>query len=147
MVLVQEIKLHHVPGNTLISILFSLPASSAQVRNNVTITPAVPFKVDTEYCYAVLKAEFEPNTDYTVKVKAGLSAISGETLESKFEETLRLEDVEPYVKFADSGRLIPLAGGKVVAVMTMNLDDYHVNVEKVFRNNIVDFLKNWRGYS
>lgn len=145
--LVQEVKLHHVPGSTLISILFSLPASSAQVRNNVTISPPVPFKVDTEYCYAVLKAEFEPNTDYKVRVAKGLSALSGEVLEDKYEETLRLADVEPYVKFADSGRLIPEEGGKIVAVKTMNLDDYNVNVEKVFRNNIVDFLKNWRGYS
>ncbi len=143
---VTDIKLHHTPGNSLISILFTLPVSSTQVRNNVVIEPAVPFKVDTEYCYAVLKAEFEPNTDYTVHVKEGLKAISGEPLEKKFDRTLRLEDIQPYVRFADGGRLIPEEGGKIVAVKTMNLDDYNVNVEKVFRNNIVDFLKNWRSY-
>ena len=62
--LVDEIKLHHVPGTTMISILFSLPASSGQVRDNVTIDPPLPFKVDTEYCYAVLKADFQPNINY-----------------------------------------------------------------------------------
>jgi len=145
--LVDEIKLHHVPGNTLISILFTLPVSQSQVRNNVSIDPAIPFKVDTEYCYAVLKADFQPNTDYTIKVKKGIVCASGQVLESDAQQTLRLEDIQPYVRFADPGRLIPLEGGKIVAVKTMNLDNYNVNVEKVFRNNIVDFLKNSRGYA
>ncbi len=145
--LVDEIKLHHVPGNTLISILFTLPVSATQVRNNVSIDPAIPFKVDTEYCYAVLKADFQPNTDYTVKVSKGIVCTSGQVLEQDSKETLRLEDIQPYVRFADAGRLIPEEGGKIVAVKTMNLDNYTVDVEKVFRNNIVDFLKNSRGYN
>ncbi|HJT24663.1 MAG TPA: MG2 domain-containing protein, partial [bacterium] len=145
--LVDEIKLHHVPGNTLISILFTLPVSQAQVRNNVSIEPAIPFKVDTEYCYAVLKADFQPNTDYTIKVRKGIVCTSGQVLEEDAKQTLRLEDIQPYVRFADPGRLIPEEGGKIVAIKTMNLDTYNVNVEKVFRNNIVDFLKNSRGYT
>ena len=108
--LVDEIKLHHVPGNTLISILFSLPASSSQVRDNVTIDPPIPFKVDTEYCYAVLKADFQPNIDYKVHVREGLRAISGEVLEHPSEQVIRLEDIQPYVRFGDSGRLIPMDG-------------------------------------
>ena len=144
---VTEIKLHHAPGNTLISVLFTLPVSSAQVRNHVTIEPNIPFKVDTEYCYAVLKADFQPNTDYTVKVLKGITCESGQVLEADSQQILRLEDIQPYVRFADRGRLIPLDGNKIVAVKTMNLDDYSVNVEKVFRNNIVDFLKNSRSYT
>ncbi len=144
--LVEGIKLHHVPGNTLISILFTLPASSSQVRNNVSIEPAIPFKVDTEYCYAVLKADFQPNINYKIHVKEGLRAISGEILEHASDQDIRLEDIEPYVRFGDNGRLIPLEGKKIVSVKTMNLDNYSVGVEKVFRNNIVDFLKNWRSY-
>ncbi len=140
--LVNEIKLHHVPGNTLISILFSLPASADQVRNNVTIEPALAFKVDTEYCYAVLKADFQPNIDYKIHVKEGLRAESGEALEHPSEQIIRLEDIQPSVRFGDSGRLIPLEGGKIVAVKTMNLDNYWVYVNKIFRNNIVQYLKN-----
>ncbi len=144
---VNQVQLHHEPGNTLISILFTLPASAAEVKNNVTITPAVPFTVQTEYCYAVLRADFQPNVSYQVKISKGLRAQSGEILDNDYSQALQLQDVQPYVRFADPGRLIPLAGGKRVAVKTMNLDAYSVRVVKVFRNNLVDFLKRVHTYS
>jgi len=141
---VEQVRLHHRPGQSLISVMFSLPVSAGQVKAALTLDPPVPVQVETEYRYAVLTAPFKPNVEYKLHFNAGMKAASGEALKGKYEQTLALSDAPPYVKFGDPGRLIPLKGPETVSVKCMNLDTYQVAVSKVFKNNLASFLNGRR---
>lgn len=143
---VESVQLHHRPGTSVLAVLFSLPVDAETIRKDITIDPPLPLKVAVEYRYAVLSADFKPNLTYQITIAEGARSQGGDALREKYETSVTLKDATPYVRFADAGRLIPLKGPGVVAVETMNLDRFRVNVQKVFRNNLVDFLRS-RGSS
>ena len=138
---VESVHLHHRPGSSMLAVLFSLPINGDQLKSVLSIDPPLPLKIETEYRYAVLSAPFKPNVNYTVMIGQAMRAQSGETLKNVYKTTVTLQDAPPYVRFADVGRLVPLKGPGTVAVQTMNLDSYRVNVSKVFKNNLVPFLR------
>ena len=144
---VKEVRVHNQPGSSLIAILFSKPVSKEQVKAHLTVSPSIPIKIQTEYCYVVLRGDFQPNIDYRVILDSGLQCLEGDTLDRSVDRTIRLQDAAPRVRFADRGRLIPTGADPMVAVKTVNLDNYNYEVHKVFRNNLVTFLKGSRRYS
>jgi len=69
-------------GQTLIAVKFNLPVTEDQVKQFTDLTrvatinkPAesTPFTVKTEYCYAVLSGDFEPNLQYAVGIAKGIN--------------------------------------------------------------------------
>ncbi len=139
---VTEVKLWHEPGTTLVSILFNLPITQAEVRRCVHLDPVVPFSVETEYAYAVLRGQFKPNVTYTVKIDKGLKARSGQMLADKREQEINISDLPAQVKFAREGNLLSLNGPKTLEIKTVNLDQVRVRIQKIYRNNLVEFLDN-----
>jgi uncharacterized protein YfaS (alpha-2-macroglobulin family) len=139
---VTEVKLWHEPGTTLVSILFNLPVSQAEVKRCVHLDPEMPFTVETEYAYAVLRGHFKPNTTYTVKIDKGLKSRTGQVLETATEQSVEITDLPAQVRFAREGNLLSLNGPKTLEIKTLNLDEVRVHIQKVFRNNLVDFLNN-----
>jgi alpha-2-macroglobulin len=143
---VAELKLWHETGNTLVTILFNMPVSEAQVRSRLSIQPGIPIEIETEYCYAVLRGPFKPNVSYRVKIAKGLVSKSGEALEKDYVGSVYIQDLPPKVEFAYPGNILSLSGPKTLQVKTVNLDKVHVEIQKVFRNNLIQFLSN-PGYS
>ncbi len=139
---VSEVKLWHEPGTTLVSILFNLPISQAEVKRCVRLDPEVPFTVETEYAYAVLRGHFKPNVNYTVKINQGLKARTGQALEESREQEICITDLPPQVKFAREGNVLSLNGPKTLEIKTINLDQVRVTIQKAYRNNLVEFLDN-----
>ena len=140
---VSEIKLWHEKGNTLITILFNMPVSTEQVSKYISVSPNIAYNVETEYCYAVLRGNFEPNITYTVKVNPGLISRTDEILDKDHvkETNVTIEDLPPQVRFVRKGNILPINGEMNIEIKTINLDKIYVSVDKIFRNNIVKFLK------
>ena len=139
---VSELKLWHEPGNTFVTILFNMPISENQVRQNIRIVPNIPFRVETEYCYAVLRGDFKPNVTYTVTVSSGLISKSGEIMENPYKGYVTIEDLPAKLEFAYHGNILSLSGPKTLAIKTVNLDKVNVQIRKAFRNNLIQFLNN-----
>lgn len=139
---VSDIKLWHEPGNTMVTILFNMPIAKEQVESSVSVEPYVPYTIETEYCYAVLRGDFKPNIKYKITVNEGLISKAGEILEHKREKKVFIHDLSPKVKFVHSGKIVPLDGEMNIAIKTINLDKVNVNIRKMFRNNLNQFLRN-----
>lgn len=137
---VREVKLWHEPGTTFISLMFNMPVSAETVKRFVQVSPAIDWKVETEYALAILRADFKPNTNYEIKVLAGLVAKTGQVLEREYKQSVRIEDLPASVRFARRGNILSLNGPKTIAVTTVNLDQVQVSISKVFRNNLLTFL-------
>ncbi|MDD5492006.1 MAG: MG2 domain-containing protein, partial [bacterium] len=143
---VSDIKLWHEPGSTFITIMFNMPVSKDEAETHISLIPYIPCEVQSEYCYTVLKANFQPNRTYEIRVAAGTKSASGESLENERREFVRIEDLPASVKFANSGKILPLNGEMNIALKTVNLDQVNVSVEKVFKNNLIQFFRNYYSY-
>ncbi|MEK6616701.1 MAG: MG2 domain-containing protein, partial [Bacteroidota bacterium] len=119
-----------------------MPVSKEQIEKNISISPYVPYKVETEYCYAVLKGDFQPNINYKIKVSAGAVSKTGEVIMGPAEEDITITDLPASVKFSDSGKILPLDGEMNIEIKTINLDRVNVTIQKIFRNNLIQFLNN-----
>ena len=152
---VESAELNHLPGESLVAVRFSLPLAGGAkdfIRLEKLLASGkwqeLPYKLETEYAYAVLRAPFEPNLDYRVKVLPGIAAATGQTFTAQiaWEYAVRLEDAAPYTKFKDAGHYLPLKGGKAFDVATRNLDHFQVTVEKIYRPNLVLYLQSNDSY-
>ncbi|MDD5066261.1 MAG: MG2 domain-containing protein [bacterium] len=147
---VTSVEAFPVAGTTYIAVLFNRPVSPSMVKRYIRIEPQfdngaikeLPFNADTEYCYAVLKADFKPNMEYKVVIYPGIAAKTGEVLKEEYSRTVQIKDIQPEVRFTSGGSILPLGGNMDIELFTVNLDKFNVNIEKVFRNNFIHFLKN-----
>ena len=135
-----------IVGNTYISILFNRPVSSAMVKRYVKILSEndykVPYKVATEYCYAVLKANFKPNLQYKVMIYHGMRSKTGEEMVKDYNYKIYFEDFTPDVQFTSRGKTLPSGKNMDLSIYTLNLYLFDVTIKKIFKNNLVYFLKN-----
>ncbi|MDD5688139.1 MAG: MG2 domain-containing protein [Elusimicrobia bacterium] len=139
---VSQIKLWHEPGNTFITVLFNMPVSKQQIEKSISVSPPVTYNIETEYCYAVLKGDFKPNVGYKIEVSAGAISKTGEILAKTSKEYITISDLPSSAKFSHEGKILPLDGEMNIEVKTINLDHVNVSVQKIFRNNLIQFLNN-----
>ncbi|MGA2141154.1 MAG: MG2 domain-containing protein, partial [Brevinematales bacterium] len=143
---VMDAKSWPVSGNTYMVMLFNRPVSADQIRQKVLIKSAngspAPFTVETEYCYAVLKADFKPGTEYEITAMKGMTSDGGLFLPEDFRYSLVIQDLKPDVGFSSGGNVLPSEGSMNIELSTVNLDSFRVKVDKIYRNNLVYFLKN-----
>lgn len=148
---VESVAPWHTEGSTLLAVKFNMPVSAEQVEKFVTVTrratvdkPAevVPFTVKTEYCYAVLTADFEPNLTYDVSAGKGIISKTGEPMDNNYSTPVNIEDMPSSLDYAEQGEIMSPDGEMNLALRVMNLDKINVRLYKVFKNNLVYYLKN-----
>jgi 5-hydroxyisourate hydrolase-like protein (transthyretin family) len=137
-------------GDTSIALRFNMPVSAEQVKKYVTIIrratinrPAetVPFTVKTEYCYSVFSAAFEPNLIYDVNVAQAIVSKNGDPMKSAYGSSVKLQDLPSSLEYAEEGELLTPAGDMNVGLRVMNLDSVNVRLFKIFKNNLVYYLR------
>jgi len=135
-----------VEDNTFIAVLFNRPVSASMVKKHVRIQSkegkTIPYRVETEYCYAVLQADFKPNHSYVVRVSRGLRSKTGVELTKNYKHDVFISDMPPSVSFGAKGKILPLKGRLNLEFQTLNLDRYDIKINKIFRNNLLYFLNN-----
>src|SRR3989339_213264 len=138
-----EIKLWHEAGNSFISVLYNMPVEASQVRSHVKINPETPFTVKTEYCYAVISADFKPNVSYEVSILPGMVSKNGEIMKNEYakKESIKIEDKPSSAEFAHRGNILPAKGQMNIEIRTVNLDSVRVSINKIFKNGINRYLR------
>ncbi len=139
---IDGVESYPVKGATYVAINFSLPVDESDVKQYVTIEPKVDFKLSSEYRYVLLEGNFRINTDYKIKVSKNIKSKSGLTMKYDYETTVKITDLEPYAKFASGGTLLPKNDNLNIEFTTLNLDKVNFTVEKIYKNNLVNYLRN-----
>ncbi|HBE02279.1 MAG TPA: hypothetical protein DC049_07360, partial [Spirochaetia bacterium] len=138
---IEKTEMHYAEGFSLVSILFNYPVASENLQNNISIIPELPFKIETEYRYAVIKADFLPNIEYKISIAKGLESRGKHVLSANYQRNIRIKDRDPEVKFADQASLVPLRGQLNLRYYAVNLDKVNFSVFKIFKNNLVPYLR------
>jgi uncharacterized protein YfaS (alpha-2-macroglobulin family) len=125
-----------------VSIRFSTPIEMSQVKDFIEFDPPLEFHASPEQTgYSVrLTGNIRPNMAIRVKVLQGLKAKDGSRLESTFSQGVLIEDLPPSVNFASPGMYLSSEGLKNVEIEVVNVDSIHIEVEKIYPNNLVYYL-------
>jgi len=132
-----------------VRIRFSSPIDMSSVRDFVEFDPSLEFQSSSEEAGSSLRltGSIQPNLEIHVKVLEGLRAADGTRLENTFSQRVVLEDLQPSVTFASPGIYLSSQGLKNVEINVVNVDKIHIEVEKIYPNNLLYYLglNEWEG--
>jgi len=139
---VQKIESFIENGEAKVRIKFSdRVKQSLDLRGLVRVTPEVDFKIRKNKKEVILIGDFQFNEKYRIDVNKGiLSKWDVKTKKSEYD-ILRFDEIKPKVVFSSNGVFLPSANNKKLLFKTVNVENVHIRIKKVFDNNVGQFLQ------
>ncbi len=144
---VKQIKSQHLENLLYINIEFSAKVDPEIAKGYITIEPEIPFKVESYSRYLNLKGDFKAGKWYLVKIKSGLAANGGTRLEKDFVQNVKIGDLKPYINFQHDGVYLPVTNSQHIALESVNVDKINIKIAKIYKNNLVQFLRSSNRYN
>ncbi len=125
---------------------FNLPLDPEAAEDYIKIDGVKP-SLYIQRNTLVMSGDFEPGKNYEVVIEKGMPAVDGSQLETRYSTIITVPDMAPAIKFTANGRYLTRSGNGLIEIETTNIEKITVEVEQIFPNNIVYFLKgNYGGY-
>ncbi len=105
------------------------------------ITPKVNFKPFIKDKYVILKGDFQPGVEYTIKFRRGLSSKWGSFLEKDTEVQVAILDYLPSISFLNEGSFMTSASSNKLLFKSKNVKKINYQIYRVFEKNIPFFLQ------
>ncbi len=136
-------------GTPYISVSFSAPVLSDTIEPYLELTPAVTYKVTSDYRNIRIHGNFKRRTTYTLKIRRGLTARNDAVLKQDYMTRLKIPDLKPQLRFLGDGFFLARNGQLNLGLATINVERVELNIEKVFANNLiyVSKLERWSRWS
>lgn len=128
--------------DSLLFLRFSETVLPETLEKHLTIEPEVPnLRLSGNWMGVRLHGDFKPQKKYTVTIDENLSSEKGLLLEKGFTRTIKIDDLEPVVRITGPGNYLSLRGEGKLAVETVNLSGFDLEVQRIYPNNLVPFLQ------
>ncbi|NLY88712.1 MAG: hypothetical protein GX085_03725 [Firmicutes bacterium] len=122
---------------------FTEPPELDSIANFIQIRPEVSFRVEGKGNTVLVKSNnFQPDTNYSITVLAGLPALDGHPLARDFSQAVTFKDLEPSLSFNSPGRYLSSRGHLNLGLETVNVDRVNLEIRKIYGNNLVTFFNN-----
>ena len=108
----------------------------------VSITPETNFKIQQLGKYLILDGDFKFGNEYEISIKSGLKSKWGSKTDQPISEKVKFSDIQPQVEFSSNGIFLPTSNNKRVQFLTTNVKRVHVEIKKVFDENVDAFFRN-----
>lgn len=108
----------------------------------IAVSPDVDFKLQKLGKYVILDGDFRFGNEYTVNVAKGVRSKWATTTDKSSTSKVKFADISPQVEFASNGLFMPTSNEKNLQFLTTNLKRVHVEVKKVFSENVEQFFRN-----
>ena len=129
-------------ANPQIKITFSdILATDQDIRGLISIEPAVPIKIKKSASTVTLSGPFIHGQDYTINIHPGIRDKWGGQTTKLSKEKLTFENIQPQIRFARGGIILPSDKEQKIAFTTVNVAKVHLNIMRVFESNIGQFLQ------
>ncbi len=121
---------------------------SDQLDNNqdisgfISVEPEIDFKTQKLGKFLVLNGDFKFGNQYIINIKQGLKSKWGTKTDEATSEIVVFSNIQPQVQFAGNGIFMPTSNDKKLQFLTTNLKKVHVEIKKVFNDNIDQFFRN-----
>ena len=137
---VHDISPSEQSGTFTLWVRFSAPVDPAVAAKAITISPKVEVRTVSGYWGVGLTGPFAPSTTYEVTVAQGLRAQNGSTLDHAVVRSVPFPDLEPSVRFEDTGTYLMRRGRQTFSVNTVNVQRLLVTVDAVADNNLAHIV-------
>jgi len=107
----------------------------------ININPAVKFEVKKLGNSVILDGDFKFGQSYNVTVQKGVTSRWGIKTEKEVTKELRFSDIAPQLEFVSDGIVLPTSNQKKLQFYSTNLKRVHLEVKKVFTDQIGRFLE------
>ena len=136
-------------GTPYISVSFSAPVLSDTFKSYLELTPAIDYRVTSDYRNIEIHGDFKRRTTYTLKIRRGLTARNDAVLKHDYMTRLKIPDLRPQLRFLGDGFFLARKGHLNVGLATINVKRVELDIEKVFANNLiyVSRLDRWSRWS
>ena len=136
-------------GTPYISVSFNAPVLNDTIEPYLELTPAVTYKVTSDYRNIRIHGDFKRRTTYTLKIRKGLTARNDAVLKQDYTTRLKIPDIKPQLRFLGDGFFLARKGQLNLGLATINVERVELNIEKVFANNLiyVSKLERWSRWS
>lgn len=139
---IADVKLLEEGNNPKIRIEFSDEVDFDQNLSGLILVEDVPdIKIQKIGSSLILDGDFEFGGEYVVIVEGGLRSRWGTKTEEKYTQKVKFSDIKPQVKFASDGVFLPEGNQYKLQFYTANLKRVHIEVKKVYENNLNNFLR------
>ncbi|MGM0501792.1 MAG: alpha-2-macroglobulin family protein [Bacillota bacterium] len=109
----------------------------------LSVEPQMDYDVIVDGRVLILDGDFKPEQKYRLKIFKGLKGKLGSTLATtkNIDVTVKISDIEPKIRFAQSGMFLTTAKKQKIAFQTMNVERVTAKLKKVNTNNLVEFFE------
>jgi uncharacterized protein YfaS (alpha-2-macroglobulin family) len=140
--IVSDFKVIPSSRTPLIQLSFSdMLAQQGDLSGIITIGDISDLKFSQSGKTLRISGPFVFGQDYQLTVRPGIRSVLGTTLADEFKETLSFPFAKPEVRFASRGTFLPTSARGQIHVKTVNLKYIVVSVQKIFANNVGQFLQ------
>ncbi|MGL1887114.1 MAG: MG2 domain-containing protein [Reichenbachiella sp.] len=108
----------------------------------ITVSPEININIQKLGKFIVLDGDFKFGNEYQINIDKGLKSKWGTQTEQPTSKSIKFSDIQPQVEFSSNGIFMPSSNNKRLQFLTTNLKRVHVEVKKVFDNNVDRFFQN-----
>lgn len=140
--LVRSVSAEETGRHPRLRVVFSDDIDLSQdITSYFTVSPEVSLKISKSGNNVVVDGAFKFGEEYKLTVKPGVSSRWATTLASTHTQSIKFSDLAPSVEFASDGIILPTSNNSKLQFLTSNLSRVHIQVKKVFHNQVSDFIR------
>ena len=111
------------------------------IEGLVSIAPTMKVELKKFGKTAILDGKFKFGQKYKVTVQKGIRSRWGSKTDAMVTQEVQFSNIPPQMEFASDGIILPTSNNKKIQFYTSNLKRVHLQVKKVFPNQIGHFLQ------
>ncbi len=127
-------------GYPYIQLRFSSQIHHDILKENVSLTPSIPFQLVGSGSQYELRGDFEFGTQYTLNIKHGMSSIDRTILRDTYIARLKVPNLNPRIRFIDDTYFIPLKGSLDLGIATTNIDKFEYGIAKLHLSSLPELI-------
>lgn len=145
---IEKVELQEDGRTPKMSLVFSDEFDFSQnIDGLVKIEPQTEVKLKRSGKRLILDAQFKFGTTYKITLEKGIRSKWGSSLQEQVTETVKIKDIMPQVEFVSDGYINPLYNNYKIQFYTTNLERVHLELKKVYADDISEFVRNERLHS
>ncbi|WP_324672037.1 alpha-2-macroglobulin family protein [Hymenobacter sp. GOD-10R] len=135
-------------GEPVVTVLTNQPVSADDIREQLKVSPEVPFAVEALESGFALKGGFEVGRSYQVSLSGGTRGALGGQLAEPFSQTVSFGDEQPSLSFAngDKAMYLDALGARNLGIRINEVEKVKVTIAKVYANNIQQLMRGGSQY-
>ncbi|PBQ34233.1 hypothetical protein CNR22_21485 [Sphingobacteriaceae bacterium] len=130
-------------GDPFVLLNFSNPIDeTTSLEGLISITGLNEVKYIVSHNQVMVYPQNTKTGSYVLKVNEGVKDARGKALGVSSEHSIAFSQVNPAVRFAGGGNILPSSTGLSLPFETVNLRAVDVTIVKIYANNVLQFLQN-----